>query len=123
MLPLLILPFSRNWQEPFSHRAEGTECTRGALLQGKGIMKIRGLWRGMGVTLAKDVPFAAGYWALMEPLRARLLPDEASVSRSQVNGPTNALSKLIHITIQHHMNTTCVLHNGSSMLQQSSRNI
>ncbi|CAL8471779.1 g11321 [Coccomyxa elongata] len=52
--------------------------------QGKGIMKVRGLWRGMGVTLAKDVPFAAGYWALMEPLRARLLPEENSVLRSQV---------------------------------------
>ncbi|BDA47153.1 Solute carrier family 25 member 40 [Coccomyxa sp. Obi] len=52
--------------------------------QGKGIMKVRGLWRGMGVTLAKDVPFAAGYWALMEPLRAQLLPKEGPISRSQV---------------------------------------
>ena len=28
----------------------------------------------MGATLAKDVPFAAGYWMLFEPLRKLLLP-------------------------------------------------
>lgn len=33
----------------------------------------RGFWRGIGPTLAKDVPFAAGYWALLEPLRTLLL--------------------------------------------------
>lgn len=59
-----------------------------SLLQGKGFLKLRCLWRGMGATLAKDVPFAAGYWMLMEPMRTLLLPPNAehAMSRSQV-GP------------------------------------
>jgi solute carrier family 25 protein 39/40 len=31
------------------------------------------LWRGVGATLARDVPFSALYWAALEPLRAALL--------------------------------------------------
>jgi len=31
------------------------------------------LWRGVGSTLARDVPFSALYWAALEPLRAALL--------------------------------------------------
>ena len=56
------------------------------MLQGKGLLKLRGLWRGMGVTLAKDVPFAAGYWTLMEPLRALLLQQgsQETLPRTQV---------------------------------------
>ena len=59
------------------------------LLQGKGLLKLRGLWRGMGVTLAKDVPFAAGYWTLMEPMRALLLQNTSQEAppRSQVSLP------------------------------------
>lgn len=41
---------------------------------------LRGFWRGIGPTLAKDVPFAAGYWALLEPLRALLLAQPPSLA-------------------------------------------
>lgn len=33
---------------------------------------------GMGASLAKDVPFAALYWAMLEPLRASLMRHEYS---------------------------------------------
>ncbi|KAK2078259.1 hypothetical protein QBZ16_004128 [Prototheca wickerhamii] len=33
---------------------------------------VRGLWRGVGSQLARDVPFSALYWGLVEPLRAAL---------------------------------------------------
>ena len=58
---------------------------------------LRGFWRGIGPTLAKDVPFAAGYWALLEPLRALLLaqpPALASVGVQQqlpMRSPSEAL--------------------------------
>lgn len=32
------------------------------------------LWTGVGATLARDVPFSALYWGLVEPIRAALLP-------------------------------------------------
>jgi hypothetical protein len=37
-----------------------------------GLQRITALWRGVGAALAKDVPFAAIYWSLMEPLRTNL---------------------------------------------------
>ena len=33
------------------------------------------LWRGCSATLARDVPFSAIYWTILEPLRAELLAD------------------------------------------------
>lgn len=35
---------------------------------------MRGLWRGVGATLAKDVPYAIIFWSALEPARAALLP-------------------------------------------------
>lgn len=32
------------------------------------------LWTGVGATLARDVPFSALYWGMVEPIRAALLP-------------------------------------------------
>ena len=52
--------------------------------QGQGVAKFRSFWRGMGVTLAKDVPFAAAYWSVLEPLRSTMLPKDASASTAQV---------------------------------------
>ncbi len=31
--------------------------------------KIRTLWTGVGASLLKDVPFAALYWTLLEPVK------------------------------------------------------
>ena len=54
------------------------------MLQGRGLAKFSSFWRGMGVTLAKDVPFAAAYWSVLEPLRSTMLPKDASASTAQV---------------------------------------
>lgn len=64
----------------------GWTCPDGKCLclQGQGLAKFRSFWRGMGVTLAKDVPFAAAYWSVLEPLRATMLPRDPSASRGQV---------------------------------------
>eukprot|EP00210_Caulerpa_lentillifera_P009520 g9079.t1 len=35
--------------------------------------KVRTLWRGYGATVARDVPFTAVYWGLLEPIRKKLL--------------------------------------------------
>eukprot|EP00210_Caulerpa_lentillifera_P006589 g6294.t1 len=35
--------------------------------------KVRTLWRGYGATVARDVPFTAVYWGLLEPIRKQLL--------------------------------------------------
>lgn len=40
------------------------------LLQGR----VAALWTGVGATLARDVPFSALYWQLLEPIRAAMLP-------------------------------------------------
>lgn len=36
--------------------------------------RVRVLWRGVGATLAKDVPYAIIFWSTLEPARAALLP-------------------------------------------------
>lgn len=38
--------------------------------------KVRTLWRGYGATVARDVPFTAVYWGLLEPMRNRMLKNE-----------------------------------------------
>jgi solute carrier family 25 protein 39/40 len=42
------------------------------------LQRITSMWTGMGASLAKDVPFAALYWAMLEPLRASLMRHEYS---------------------------------------------
>ena len=48
---------------------------KSCMLQGSPFEALRSLWRGVGATLAKDVPFAALFWMLLEPLRQTLRPD------------------------------------------------
>ena len=37
------------------------------------------VWSGVGATLARDVPFSAVYWGLLEPIRHAMLPADGSV--------------------------------------------
>lgn len=47
-------------------------------------LRVRTLWTGVGATLARDVPFSAIYWGLLEPIRGSILPTDGSTStRSQ----------------------------------------
>ena len=47
--------------------------------------RVRTLWTGVGATLARDVPFSAIYWQMLEPLRAALLPtDRSAASQGEV---------------------------------------
>eukprot|EP00884_Botryococcus_braunii_P011475 jgi/Botrbrau1/20328/Bobra.0006s0010.1 len=39
------------------------------------VARVRHLWTGVGATLARDVPFSAIYWGLLEPLRGAMLGD------------------------------------------------
>lgn len=43
-------------------------------LQGGRLQQIKSLWRGIGATLAKDIPFAGVYWMLLEPARTTIVP-------------------------------------------------
>lgn len=45
---------------------------------------IRHLWRGVGATLWRDVPFSGIYWALVEPMRRQLAPQGGPTSEMQV---------------------------------------
>lgn len=48
--------------------------------------RVAALWTGVGATLARDVPFSALYWQLLEPIRRNLLPasGEPPASRTLV---------------------------------------
>lgn len=64
--------------------------------------RVRTLWTGVGATLARDVPFSAIYWQILEPLRTALLPpDRSTASQSQVRWMTLPLMrgsyKTLHI--------------------------
>ncbi|KAK9837974.1 hypothetical protein WJX74_008889 [Apatococcus lobatus] len=49
--------------------------------------RVGALWTGVGATLARDVPFSALYWALLEPVRAFLLPEQQASSASAASQP------------------------------------
>jgi solute carrier family 25 protein 39/40 len=42
--------------------------------------RVQMLWRGVGATLARDVPFSAVYWGMLEPIRGALLPRDAATA-------------------------------------------
>jgi solute carrier family 25 protein 39/40 len=42
------------------------------------LRRIPQLWTGLSATLARDVPFSAAYWGLVEPLRASLITRRAT---------------------------------------------
>ncbi|KAK9917467.1 hypothetical protein WJX75_004693 [Coccomyxa subellipsoidea] len=46
--------------------------------------RISSLWRGVGATLARDVPFSAIYWSSLEPIRHAMLPQSSRASHSQI---------------------------------------
>jgi solute carrier family 25 protein 39/40 len=41
------------------------------------------MWTGVGATLARDVPFSALYWGMVEPIRGSLLPADAAADASE----------------------------------------
>lgn len=45
---------------------------------------LRHLWRGVGATLWRDVPFSGIYWALVEPMRRHLSPAGGPTSEMEV---------------------------------------
>ncbi|BDA48617.1 Solute carrier family 25 member 40 [Coccomyxa sp. Obi] len=60
----------------WSHLPASTQ--RGAL------GRISSMWRGVGATLARDVPFSAIYWSSLEPIRHALLPKNSRASHSEI---------------------------------------
>lgn len=40
---------------------------------GNRLRQVGSLWTGVGATLARDVPFSALYWGLVEPIRGALM--------------------------------------------------
>lgn len=44
--------------------------------------RVRSLWTGVGATLARDVPFSAIYWGLLEPIRHSMIPSHMQATKS-----------------------------------------
>ncbi|KAK9864769.1 hypothetical protein WJX84_011121 [Apatococcus fuscideae] len=61
--------------EGYKRHVAGTIGELRGDMRGSPFEALRSLWRGVGATLAKDVPFAALFWMLLEPLRQTLRPD------------------------------------------------
>ena len=57
---------------------------RGNLPLGSSVI---GMWTGVGATLARDVPFTAIYWCLVEPIRAHLLHRPSAPYFSNAGSP------------------------------------
>lgn len=66
--------------------------------------KVRTLWTGVGASLLKDVPFAALYWSLLEPVKGALRKSEVfdGAPKSKVNMappyPPDVSSHTSHVT-------------------------
>ena len=66
--------------------------------------RVGALWTGVGATLARDVPFSALYWALLEPVRSFLLPtpqlrSSASMQSTSQPAPTSGLTYRPHPSV------------------------
>ena len=48
--------------------------------------RVAAAWTGVGATLARDVPFSALYWQLLEPIRHALLPHEGVGKTGTIGG-------------------------------------
>lgn len=46
--------------------------------------RVRSLWTGVGATLARDVPFSAIYWGLLEPVRHSMVPAQGQATKSDI---------------------------------------
>jgi solute carrier family 25 protein 39/40 len=58
------------------------------------LARLPAMWTGFGATLARDVPFSALYWALVEPIRGFLLAKErAAGAQSRVGGGGAAVAQ------------------------------
>ncbi|KAK9830257.1 hypothetical protein WJX72_010630 [[Myrmecia] bisecta] len=59
--------------------------------------RVRGLWRGVGATLAKDLPFAVVFWSSVEPIRHRMLPAAAQQSLDHVDAPPASRAQILAV--------------------------
>lgn len=56
------------------------------------LQRVTSLWTGLGASLAKDIPFAALYWGLLEPTRAAGLRWLGSADAAAATSPSQMLA-------------------------------
>mmetsp|Transcript_19365 Transcript_19365/g.58527 ORF Transcript_19365/g.58527 Transcript_19365/m.58527 type:complete len:382 (-) Transcript_19365:686-1831(-) len=76
---------SRNTGNIFSQLSSKPGTTR--------FQQITSMWTGFGSSLAKDVPFAALYWTLLEPLRGAMMSDDARAMLRRMHLGTGAFEE------------------------------